>query len=77
VDVEDRELGTARAEQLRSVGRRRWFLDLQVDAAFCVQAVLERRVDPRVNRVGLEVEHQGRLPGGARFSTVLSTRRKG
>ena len=40
-------------------------------------ALLERRVDPGVDRVRLEVEHQGRLSRGARFSTVVPAARRG
>jgi hypothetical protein len=76
VDVEDRELGAAGLEQLRRVGRRGRLADGQIDAAVGERAVGERRVDASVHGVGLEVEDEGRLVRGARFSTVPATGRE-
>ena len=72
VDVEDRELRPVAGEELRRVGRRRRLADVERDAGVVVVAVGERRVDAGVHGVGLEIEHEGRLVRGARFSTVVA-----
>ena len=61
VDVEDREVGAARLELLERVRRRARRLDVELDALGVVVFALRREVDPRVHRVGLEVEQQRRL----------------
>ena len=73
VDVQDRELGAARLEQLRGVGRRRWLLYPQVDPRVAVVAALESRIDAGVHGVGLEIEDEGRFARSARFSTIPAT----
>ena len=70
VDVEDREVGAAGGEQLRRVGRFARLADRQVDAGVAVEALGLRRVDPGVDRVGGEIEHQGRASRRARFRTA-------
>ena len=75
VDVEDRELAPARlassfGASVDADGSR----TSSVDARVVVVAVGERRVDAGVDGVGLEVEHEGRLVRGARFSTVVRRR---
>ena len=70
VDVEDRELGPAGLEQLRSVGRARRLLHAQVDPRVAIVAALEGRIDAGVHGVRLEVEDEGRFPGSARFSAI-------
>jgi hypothetical protein len=77
VDVEDREVGAAGLEELRRVGGRRGLADGELDAAVGVEAVGERRVDSRVHGVRLEVQNEGRLARGARFSTAVAARREG
>jgi len=61
VDVEDREVGAARLELLERVRRRARRLDVELDALGVVVFALGGEVDPRVHRVGLEVEQQRRL----------------
>ena len=64
VDVEDREVGAAGLELLQRVGRGARRLDVELDALGLVVVALRREVDPRVHRVGLEVEQQRRLGAG-------------
>ena len=70
VDVEDRELGAAGGEQLRGVGRFARLVDRQVDPGVLVEALAPGRVDPRVDRVGDEIEHDCRAFRHARFRAV-------
>ena len=72
VDVEDREVGPAGLEQLRCVGGGRRLADLELDPLALELAARERRVDPGVDGVRLEVEDEGRLVRGARFSTAVA-----
>ena len=46
--------------------------DLEVDPLVLVEAACEPRIDPGVDGVRREVEHEGRLPRRARFSAVTS-----
>jgi hypothetical protein len=77
VDVQDRELNRSRLQQLGGVRRRRGLLDVEIGAGLLVVALMQRRVDPGVDGVRLEVENEGRSLGSARFSTASAGRERG
>ena len=70
VDVEDREVGAARLQQLGGVRAARRLADLEVDARVLEVAAGAGGVERGVDGVGLEVEHQGRAFRRARFSAA-------
>src|SRR5215211_9478927 len=61
VDVHHRDVGPPGGQQLQGVGRGRRRPDLQAEPMAAIQALAHRRVDPGVDRVGLEVEHESGL----------------
>ena len=70
VDVEDREVDAAGGEQFRHRAGVAGLADLEVDAGVLVVAAALRRVDPGMDGVGREIEHQRRALGRARFSAA-------